>query len=155
MPNCRLQNISLWKNEREDSEWMTVSILFLWRWGLAIATYNCGKKRLNPFFRLHEASEVLNKYVMGRPLATGRGIRGWFLPKFFCGPPNFVMPRTFLRRKIEKKHCSRKCILPPPNLKPGYGPGNEVCGQVTSPLPFSLVSLWLLLFLISRELRVK
>jgi len=25
----------------------------------------CGTKRLNPFFRLHEASEVLNKYVMG------------------------------------------------------------------------------------------
>jgi len=25
----------------------------------------CGKKRLNPFFRLHEASEILNKYVMG------------------------------------------------------------------------------------------
>ena len=24
----------------------------------------CGQKRLNPFFRLHEASEVLNKYVM-------------------------------------------------------------------------------------------
>jgi len=25
----------------------------------------CGKKRLNPFFRLHEASEVLKKYVKG------------------------------------------------------------------------------------------
>ena len=25
----------------------------------------CGTKRLNPIFRLHEASEVLNKYVMG------------------------------------------------------------------------------------------
>jgi len=25
----------------------------------------CGTKRLNPFFRLHEVSEVLNKYVMG------------------------------------------------------------------------------------------
>jgi len=25
----------------------------------------CGTKRLNPFFRLHEASEVLNKYAMG------------------------------------------------------------------------------------------
>jgi len=25
----------------------------------------CGIKRLNPFFRLHEASEVFNKYVMG------------------------------------------------------------------------------------------
>jgi len=24
----------------------------------------CGTKRLNPFFRLHEASEVLNEYVM-------------------------------------------------------------------------------------------
>jgi len=24
----------------------------------------CGTKRLNPFFRLHEASEVLDKYVM-------------------------------------------------------------------------------------------
>ena len=42
-----------------------MSILFLWRWGLVIVTYNCGPKRLNPFFRLHEASEVLNKYAMG------------------------------------------------------------------------------------------
>ena len=25
----------------------------------------CGTKRLNPFFRLHEASEVSNKYSMG------------------------------------------------------------------------------------------
>jgi len=25
----------------------------------------CGTKRLNPFFRLHKASEVLDKYVMG------------------------------------------------------------------------------------------
>jgi len=25
----------------------------------------CGKKRLDPFFRLHKASEVLNKYVRG------------------------------------------------------------------------------------------
>ena len=25
----------------------------------------CGTKRLNPLFRLHEAIEVLNKYVMG------------------------------------------------------------------------------------------
>jgi len=25
----------------------------------------CGTKRLNPFFRLHEASVALNKYVMG------------------------------------------------------------------------------------------
>jgi len=25
----------------------------------------CGTKCLNPFFRLHEASEVLNEYVMG------------------------------------------------------------------------------------------
>jgi len=24
----------------------------------------CEKKRLNPFFRLHEVSDVLNKYVM-------------------------------------------------------------------------------------------
>jgi len=24
----------------------------------------CGTKRLNPFFMLHEASEILNKYVM-------------------------------------------------------------------------------------------
>jgi len=25
----------------------------------------CGTKRLNPFFRLHEVTDVLNKYVMG------------------------------------------------------------------------------------------
>jgi len=29
------------------------------------------------------------------------------------------------------------------------------CGRITSPLPFSLVSLWLLLFLISREFRIR
>jgi len=30
-----------------------------------------------------------------------------------------------------------------------------VCGQITSRLPFSLVSMWLCLFLITRELRIK
>ena len=30
-----------------------------------IAYIMCGKKRLNPFFRLHETSEVLNKSVKG------------------------------------------------------------------------------------------
>jgi len=54
----------------------------------------CETKRLNPFFKLHEASEVLNKYVV------------------------------------------------------------EVC-QMPSPLPFALVSLWLFLFQISREFRIK
>jgi len=29
------------------------------------------------------------------------------------------------------------------------------CGEITSPLPFRLVSLWLFLFLISRELGIK
>ena len=53
------------KNEREGLKWMTMSILFSWRWELVVVTYMCGTKRLNLFFRLHEASEVLNKYVMG------------------------------------------------------------------------------------------
>jgi len=55
----------------------------------------CGKNRLNLFFRLRKANEVLNKYVTG------------------------------------------------------------VCVQITSPLLFSLVSLWLFLFLTSREFRIK
>jgi len=32
---------------------------------LVIVTYNVQKKRLNPFFRLQEASEVLKKFVLG------------------------------------------------------------------------------------------
>ena len=44
-----------------------------WRWAFSFYGIDtwlllhvmCGTKRLNPFFRLHEASEVLNKYVMG------------------------------------------------------------------------------------------
>jgi len=35
------------------------------RWELAIVMYNMWNKILNPFFRLHEASDVLNKYLMG------------------------------------------------------------------------------------------
>ena len=36
-----------------------MSIFFLWRWELVILAYNVW----NPFPRLHEASEVLTKYV--------------------------------------------------------------------------------------------
>jgi len=44
-----------------------------WRWtfsfsgveNLLLLHIMCGTKRLNPCFRLHEASEVLNKYVIG------------------------------------------------------------------------------------------
>ena len=44
-----------------------------WRWAFSfygvencfLLRIICGTKRLNPFFRLHDASEVLNKYVMG------------------------------------------------------------------------------------------
>ena len=32
---------------------------------MVIVTYSKWNKHLNPFFRLHEASEVINKYVMG------------------------------------------------------------------------------------------
>jgi len=74
-----------------------------WRWAFSyygvenwlLLRIMCGAKRLNPFFRLHKASEVLNKNVS----------------------------------------CE--------------------CGQVASPLPLSLVSLWLFLFLISRQFRIK
>jgi len=31
----------------------------------------CGTKPLNPFFRFHEASEVLNKYVIGNGSVAG------------------------------------------------------------------------------------
>jgi len=44
-----------------------------WKWAFSFSGVEnwlllhiiCRTKRLNPFFRLHEASEVLNKYVMG------------------------------------------------------------------------------------------
>jgi len=36
----------------------------------------CGTKRLNPFFRLHEASEVLNKNVRGKWSQIHRWIFG-------------------------------------------------------------------------------
>jgi len=44
------------KNEREGLKWMTMNVPFLWRWELVIFGTMCGTKRLNPFFRLHEAS---------------------------------------------------------------------------------------------------
>jgi len=58
---------SLQKNERKGLKWLTMSILFLWRWELLLLRIMCGTKRLNPLFRLglHEAIELLNKYVMG------------------------------------------------------------------------------------------
>ena len=43
--------------------WMAMGILFSLRWELVIVTYNLWNKI--HFFRLHEASAVLNKYVMG------------------------------------------------------------------------------------------
>ena len=61
---------------KDWSEWMTMSILFLWRWELVIVTYNVWNKNMNQFFRLHEASEVLNKYIMG-------GWSGNFTADFF------------------------------------------------------------------------
>ena len=56
---------SLQKNERKGLKWLAMSILFLWRWELLLLRITCGTKRLNPLCRLHEAIEVLNKYVMG------------------------------------------------------------------------------------------
>jgi len=44
---------------------MTMSILFSGVENWLLLRIICGTKRLNPFFRLHEASEVFNKYVMG------------------------------------------------------------------------------------------
>ena len=42
-----------------------MSILFLWRRNRSLLRVTFGTKRLNPFFRLHEANVVLNKYIMG------------------------------------------------------------------------------------------
>jgi len=42
-----------------------MSILFFWRWNWLLLRLMCGTKRLNPIFRLHEASEVLSEYIMG------------------------------------------------------------------------------------------
>jgi len=44
-----------------------------WRWAFSfygvenwlVSRIMCETKRLNPFFRLHEASELLNEYIMG------------------------------------------------------------------------------------------
>jgi len=49
---------------------------------------------------------------------------------------------------------------PKPTRGDGPGTGHSVnmswgCGQITSPLPFSFVSLWLFFFLMSREFRIK
>jgi len=41
-----------------------MSILLSWHCKLVIVTYKSGRNGLIPFLRLHEASEVLNKYVM-------------------------------------------------------------------------------------------
>jgi len=42
-----------------------MSILFTGVENWLLSHVMCGTKRLNPFFRLHEASVVLNKYEMG------------------------------------------------------------------------------------------
>ena len=52
---------------------MSVNDWSKWRWTFSfygvenwlLLRIICGKKHLNKFFRLHEASEVFNKYVMG------------------------------------------------------------------------------------------
>jgi len=45
---------------------MTMSILFYGVENRLLLHIMCGTKRMrNPFFRLHEASKVLNKYIMG------------------------------------------------------------------------------------------
>jgi len=81
---------------KDWSEWRW-TFSFLMRWELVTITLMCGTKRLNPFFRLQQAIEVLNKYVMGM----------WSNWSY-----NFTAT-------------------------------------------FSLVSMWLFLFLISRDLRIK
>ena len=42
---------SLKKNEREGLKWMTMSILFLWRWELVIVTYNTWNKTSESIFQ--------------------------------------------------------------------------------------------------------
>jgi len=54
---------SLYKNDREKLRNDDVDSLYGVE-DLLMARIMCGTKRLNPFVRLHEASEVLNKYVM-------------------------------------------------------------------------------------------
>jgi len=70
---------------------MTKSILILWRWELLLLRIMCGTKRLNPFFRLHAASEVLSEYVMGAVVCLRGGERGTCLaPPPFYGPSRRV-----------------------------------------------------------------
>jgi len=55
---------------------MTMSILFFWSWELVIVIHNVSNKTPESFFRLHEASEVLNKYVMAVGLSPGFRSKG-------------------------------------------------------------------------------
>jgi len=50
---CRLEKFSLWKNEHEGLKGRTMSIPFLWRWGLVIVTYNLWNKTPESIFQLH------------------------------------------------------------------------------------------------------
>jgi len=63
----------------------------------------CGTKRLNPFFRLHEASYVLNKYVM----------KVWsdnFTAVFFV---SFIVPVYVPDSDVVAQLCPPKCLQGP------------------------------------------
>jgi len=42
----------LYKNKREGLKWMTMSILFLWRWELVIVTYDVWNKTPEFIFQI-------------------------------------------------------------------------------------------------------
>ena len=105
----------------------------------------CGTKRLNQFFRLHEASQVLNKHVLGvwqarRQDFAARGAKNHNGATFLntildvCSNPG---PNMKWASHILNRRAGHHC---PPT---GDGPGV----WSDSPMPFSLVSLWLFLFL--------
>jgi len=63
--------------------------------------------------------------VVPRPADTV-GRSGAVTPKSFLCTPNFVVLRKICFKRMIKIKIfpSQKCLLHPPTLKPGYGPGS-------------------------------
>ena len=112
-----------------------------WRWGFSFSGVEnrlllhmmCGTKRLNPFFRLHEASEVLNKYVMGVWLARHQDFAAREAKNHKVGP-HFLQYWMYAANGVQHEMGAGH-HWPPIVDDPGV--------WSDSPLSFSLVSLWI------------
>jgi len=93
----------------------------------------CGIKRLNPFFRLHEASEVLNKYVMGVCAGPSQGFRIKGGKKTQGGATVFKYNIGCMQQPGANYEMGCRTPLAPTGDDPGV--------WSNSPLPFWLVSL--------------